>query len=119
MKLTRFRAVTGLSLACACASACAFAYNNKSTIEAEAKAEAVAEAQTGNGLKLVDGWVPPTRLEMVSRLKNSNSNSFDLLIIGGGATGAGCALDAATRGLKVALVEKDDFSCGRRLPFNH
>lgn len=108
MKLTRFRAATGLSLACACASASAFAYNNKYNIEAEA----VAEAGKGNGLKLVDGWVPPTRLEMVSRLKKSNLNSFDLLIIGGGATGAGCALDAATRGLKVALVEKDDFSCG-------
>lgn len=35
---------------------------------------------------------------------------FDLCIIGGGASGAGCALDAALRGLKVALVEKTDFS---------
>ncbi|KAJ3279211.1 mitochondrial glycerol-3-phosphate dehydrogenase [Borealophlyctis nickersoniae] len=37
---------------------------------------------------------------------------FDLLIIGGGATGTGCALDAVTRGLKVALVERDDFGSG-------
>lgn len=37
---------------------------------------------------------------------------FDLLIIGGGATGCGVALDAVTRGLKVALVEKNDFSEG-------
>ena len=37
---------------------------------------------------------------------------YDLLIIGGGATGSGIALDAATRGLKVALVEKDDFAAG-------
>jgi len=37
---------------------------------------------------------------------------YDLLIIGGGATGAGVALDAATRGLKVAMVERDDFSSG-------
>ncbi|KAJ3040593.1 mitochondrial glycerol-3-phosphate dehydrogenase [Rhizophlyctis rosea] len=37
---------------------------------------------------------------------------FDLLIIGGGATGTGCALDAVTRGLKVALVERDDFASG-------
>ncbi|KAK4046286.1 mitochondrial glycerol-3-phosphate dehydrogenase [Microbotryomycetes sp. JL221] len=37
---------------------------------------------------------------------------FDLLIVGGGATGAGVALDAATRGLKVAIVERDDFSSG-------
>ncbi|EFW23379.1 mitochondrial glycerol-3-phosphate dehydrogenase [Coccidioides posadasii str. Silveira] len=37
---------------------------------------------------------------------------FDLLVIGAGATGAGIALDAATRGLKVAVVERDDFSAG-------
>lgn len=37
---------------------------------------------------------------------------YDLLIIGGGATGTGIALDAITRGLKVALIERDDFSAG-------
>ncbi len=37
---------------------------------------------------------------------------FDVLIIGGGITGAGCALDAASRGLSVALVERDDFASG-------
>ena len=37
---------------------------------------------------------------------------YDLLVIGGGATGSGIALDAATRGLKVALVERDDFASG-------
>ena len=37
---------------------------------------------------------------------------FDVLVIGGGITGAGCALDAATRGLSVALVERDDFASG-------
>ena len=37
---------------------------------------------------------------------------FDILIIGGGATGAGAALDAATRGLRVALVEGEDFASG-------
>ncbi len=41
-----------------------------------------------------------------------SKQSFDLLIIGGGITGAGIALDASSRGLKVALVEKDDFASG-------
>jgi glycerol-3-phosphate dehydrogenase len=36
---------------------------------------------------------------------------FDLLIIGGGVTGACVARDAALRGLKVALIEKNDFAC--------
>ena len=37
---------------------------------------------------------------------------WDLLVIGGGATGVGVALDATTRGLKVALVEGEDFAAG-------
>jgi len=37
---------------------------------------------------------------------------FDLLVIGGGATGCGIAVDAATRGLSVALVERNDFAEG-------
>jgi glycerol-3-phosphate dehydrogenase len=40
------------------------------------------------------------------------SEEFDLLIIGGGITGAGIALDASSRGMKVALVEKNDFASG-------
>jgi glycerol-3-phosphate dehydrogenase len=46
---------------------------------------------------------------MLERLR---SESFDLLVIGGGITGAGVALDAASRGLSVALVERDDFASG-------
>ena len=53
----------------------------------------------------------PLRREQLAALKNP-ANKFDVLIIGGGASGAGCALDAASRGLKVALVERDDFACG-------
>ncbi|PZA06850.1 MULTISPECIES: glycerol-3-phosphate dehydrogenase/oxidase [unclassified Meiothermus] len=45
-------------------------------------------------------------------LERLNNESFDLLVIGGGASGAGVALDAATRGLKVALVERLDFAEG-------
>jgi glycerol-3-phosphate dehydrogenase len=51
-----------------------------------------------------------TREQHLEKLKAGQP--FDLLIIGGGATGCGVALDAATRGLKVALVEKNDFSEG-------
>jgi glycerol-3-phosphate dehydrogenase len=45
-------------------------------------------------------------------LEQLASEQFDILIIGGGITGAGIALDAATRGLRVALVEKHDFAWG-------
>lgn len=50
-----------------------------------------------------------TRLELLTQLPKTQ---FDLLIIGGGITGAGIALDAASRGLKVALLEKNDFAFG-------
>lgn len=40
------------------------------------------------------------------------TTEFDLLVIGGGITGAGIALDAASRGMKVALIEKNDFASG-------
>ncbi len=45
-------------------------------------------------------------------LSTLRTEAFDLLIIGGGATGAGIALDAASRGIKTALVEKGDFASG-------
>ena len=40
------------------------------------------------------------------------ADSFDLVVIGGGITGAGVALDAASRGYSVALVERDDYAAG-------
>lgn len=65
--------------------------------------------------------VPPSfpaiksRLEQIEDLKRSSggdNNEYDLLVIGGGATGSGIALDAVTRGLTVAIVQRDDFSAG-------
>lgn len=45
-------------------------------------------------------------------LENLKTKKYDLLVIGGGITGAGIALDAVLRGLSVALVEKGDFASG-------
>lgn len=50
-----------------------------------------------------------TRLENIERLQKEE---FDLVIIGGGINGAGVARDASSRGLKVALVEANDFASG-------
>jgi glycerol-3-phosphate dehydrogenase len=49
------------------------------------------------------------RDDMVRRLRDE---TFDVVVIGGGITGAGVALDAVTRGLRTALVERDDFASG-------
>ena len=51
----------------------------------------------------------PDRRLVLARLA---SERFDLLVIGGGITGAGVARDAAMRGLRVALVEQEDFASG-------
>lgn len=45
-------------------------------------------------------------------LQRLSNEEFDLVVIGGGITGSGVALDAASRGLRVALVERDDFASG-------
>ena len=56
-----------------------------------------------------------TSLSAVNRheiIQKLSSQVYDVLIIGGGITGAGIALDAASRGMKVALVDKHDFASG-------
>ncbi len=57
---------------------------------------------------------PPTgaRFDRAEALGRLADEQFDVLVIGGGITGAGVALDAASRGLRTALVEKDDFASG-------
>lgn len=52
----------------------------------------------------------PKRYEMVSKLEKGEK--IDVLIVGGGCTGSGVALDASLRGLKVVCIEREDFSSG-------
>ncbi len=55
----------------------------------------------------------PALLERAGLMKRARqAHVLDLVVVGGGATGLGVALDAALRGLKVALVERDDFAKG-------
>ena len=63
----------------------------------------------------VAGSTNPARLDPEQRdaaLARMREETFDVVVIGGGATGTGCALDAASRGLSVALVEARDFASG-------
>jgi glycerol-3-phosphate dehydrogenase len=57
---------------------------------------------------------PPAPLRLVRSEQQDRlaSETFDILIVGGGVTGAYCAFDASLRGFRVALVEKDDFASG-------
>lgn len=57
----------------------------------------------------------PKRVKAMDRqtiLRKAHSNDWDIIIIGGGATGLGCAVDAASRGFKTLLLEQVDFAKG-------
>ncbi len=56
-----------------------------------------------------DALSPQFRRTSLSRMRNE---VFDVVVVGGGVVGTGAALDAATRGLRVALVEARDFAAG-------
>ncbi|AUC81174.1 glycerol-3-phosphate dehydrogenase/oxidase [Lacinutrix sp. Bg11-31] len=55
---------------------------------------------------------PFSILNRAEDINTITSQKFDLTIIGGGVTGAGIALDAASRGMKTCLIEKNDFASG-------
>jgi len=56
--------------------------------------------------------IGPGWFDRVDALRRMEADGVDVLVVGGGITGAGCALDAASRGLRVGLVERDDFASG-------
>jgi len=54
----------------------------------------------------------PSSFERTAMLSRLEHEEFDVVVVGGGITGVGVALDAASRGLRTALVERDDFASG-------
>ncbi|KAI0493693.1 hypothetical protein KFK09_023817 [Dendrobium nobile] len=56
--------------------------------------------------------VPSREVQAAALMGASAASPLDVLVIGGGATGCGVALDAVSRGLRVGLVEREDFSSG-------
>ena len=52
------------------------------------------------------------RNDLLNSLLENNDRQWDIIVIGGGATGLGIALDAVTRGYRTILFEQSDFSAG-------
>jgi glycerol-3-phosphate dehydrogenase len=72
-------------------------------------AAAAAAAAAARPPRLPDSEAVIARAQAIETLA---ADRFDVAVIGGGITGAGVALDAASRGYSVALVERDDYACG-------
>ena len=101
-------AAAGTLLAASASAAAAPASASASASSASAASSSIAPIRCSDGTT-VTPFSLPSRAEQLARLQ---SEVFDVVVVGGGCVGAGCAWEAATRGLKVALVERDDFSSG-------
>jgi len=66
--------------------------------------------ETEQKIRSVQEKKVPSRQEQIDRL--NSGEEFDILVVGGGATGAGVAFEATMRGLTVACVEQEDFASG-------
>jgi glycerol-3-phosphate dehydrogenase len=80
--------------------------------EAPAPLEPLRGAASHPGPLLAEQWHTHTTTHTWRRAALSQLGDLDLLVIGGGIVGAGVARDAAMRGLRVGLVEQDDFASG-------
>ena len=113
------RILVGVSSAAAVTAGTAIltiaARSTTTTNSTRLEANANSNATDGSASSIIPPPIPlPTRSEQLQRLAAASSSSmkqFDVLVIGGGATGSGIALDAQMRGLDTALVERGDFSC--------
>jgi glycerol-3-phosphate dehydrogenase len=71
-----------------------------------------SRSASGSGRTLDRRPLDRRPLDRAASLRRLGDERFDVLVVGGGITGAGVALDAASRGLRTALVERDDFASG-------
>jgi glycerol-3-phosphate dehydrogenase len=59
-----------------------------------------------------EAWQSGNRELLLNRLKENKQEQWDVVVAGGGITGAGIAREAARRGLSVLLVDRQDFAWG-------
>lgn len=73
---------------------------------------AIDKTKTTSSIKVKEKSLRFSILDRNKQLKKITSKKFDIIVIGGGVTGAGIALDASSRGLSVCVIEKNDFASG-------
>jgi glycerol-3-phosphate dehydrogenase len=114
MMLTSSRSRRNLRIATAISfTGCAIALTSRSNRETS---RSISLRYDANGKAIAPSFPKlKSREAQIKALKQSAldpNEEYDLLVVGGGATGTGVALDAVTRGLKVALVDANDFASG-------
>uniref|UniRef100_A0A915KF14 Glycerol-3-phosphate dehydrogenase n=1 Tax=Romanomermis culicivorax TaxID=13658 RepID=A0A915KF14_ROMCU len=102
------RSTFGLGIVCASVGGGWLIYDT--IVESQWRKRLLNIAKADDNLNVRPTAPLPLRSDILEALKSTPE--FDVLIIGGGATGSGCAVDAQTRGLSTALVEADDYSSG-------
>ncbi|GMN51005.1 hypothetical protein TIFTF001_020163 [Ficus carica] len=110
---TRLRRLGAAAAAIAAASGGALLFNQPAFSSSD-RGGGGGSAITAVRQKIADptAAVPPRKVQESALIGASSASPLDVLVIGGGATGSGVALDAVTRGLRVGLVEREDFSSG-------
>ncbi|KAK2080209.1 hypothetical protein QBZ16_000062 [Prototheca wickerhamii] len=75
-------------------------------------APGTAYASVKEPVPVLSDRVPSREEQWANLSQGTASNPYDVLVVGGGATGTGVAIDSATRGLTTALLEREDFAAG-------
>ncbi|CAN6461398.1 unnamed protein product [Victoria cruziana] len=114
MAASRVRPVAAkiAALAAVAAGVVALQRGERGLVENERGERGSALESVRRRIQAADGVVPSRQVQEAALMGSSRISPLDVLVIGGGATGCGVALDAASRGLRVGLVEREDFSSG-------
>ncbi|XVE75404.1 hypothetical protein DITRI_Ditri12bG0091500 [Diplodiscus trichospermus] len=109
---TGLRRLAAAATAAVTVTACGGAIFLPSSVSSNDRGDAPAVESVRRRISDPSAVVPSRTVHESALIGASSTNPLDILVVGGGATGCGVALDAATRGLRVGLVEREDFSSG-------
>ncbi|XVE68816.1 hypothetical protein DITRI_Ditri09bG0100300 [Diplodiscus trichospermus] len=109
---TRLRRLAAATTAAVAVTACGGAILLNASVSSSDRGGGPALESVRRMISDPSAVVPSRAVQESALIGASSANPLDILVVGGGATGCGVALDAATRGLRVGLVEREDFSSG-------
>lgn len=109
---TRLRRVAAVASAAVAVTACGGAVLLPPSVSSNDRGVGPVVESMRRTISDPNAIVPSRSVQESTLIGASSTSPLDILVVGGGATGCGVALDATTRGLRVGLVEREDFSSG-------